>query len=352
MPTAGQIRGMLLEEVLLQLLRTSGYVPVEGAGIDSTLSDGPSGLEVRGRGTEHQIDAIADYRLTHPFGYRQRLLVEAKCYDTPSGIEVIRNAIGVLKDVSEYWRKGDQERFHYHYAVFSASGFTTRAQDCAFAQDVYPIPLWKSAYLRGVIDAIYNIRTRALQKMLKTRQGYFKELRAAVRHALGGHWRATPKLTELLDEYVSGDLFEEFLRMARKLSGALLAVTASGFVILLVPPNEDRNNGGLRGRVAQASAGNLRMHLRRVGTGWFWFLENAEGDRLFSLDIPPALFRKYESAAGEQRTWYQAKHNELRHLQVVWAPDGVDGPMRLEHFQLSDDWLREVHRGLERTGNL
>lgn len=139
MPTAGQIRGMLLEEILLQLLRTSGYVPVEKAGLDSTLNDGPSGLEVHGRGTDHQIDAIADYRLTHPFGYRQRLFVEAKCSESPCGVEVIRNAIGVVKDVSEYWRNGDHERFHYHYAVFSASGFTSRAQDCALSSWVAKI---------------------------------------------------------------------------------------------------------------------------------------------------------------------------------------------------------------------
>jgi hypothetical protein len=45
MATISQIRGMLLEAAVLQLLRTAGYVVVEKAGSDPTLHDGHSGLE-------------------------------------------------------------------------------------------------------------------------------------------------------------------------------------------------------------------------------------------------------------------------------------------------------------------
>ncbi len=47
MATISQIRGMLLEEAVLQLLRTAGYVVVEKANADPTLNDGRSGLEVQ-----------------------------------------------------------------------------------------------------------------------------------------------------------------------------------------------------------------------------------------------------------------------------------------------------------------
>jgi hypothetical protein len=82
MATISQIRGMLLEEALLYLLRLSGYRTVEKAvhnGVhDDTLNDGRNGLEVLGRGEKHQIDAVADLIYTPPFSNPQRLLLEAK----------------------------------------------------------------------------------------------------------------------------------------------------------------------------------------------------------------------------------------------------------------------------------
>ncbi len=46
MATIPQIRGMLLEEAVLHLLRSSGYIPVLKAGTDPTLHDGSAGLEI------------------------------------------------------------------------------------------------------------------------------------------------------------------------------------------------------------------------------------------------------------------------------------------------------------------
>jgi hypothetical protein len=69
---------MLLEEALLRPLSVSGYETVERADGDRTLHDGPSGLEVCGRGGNHQIDAVADFAIGHPFSHPQRLLLEAK----------------------------------------------------------------------------------------------------------------------------------------------------------------------------------------------------------------------------------------------------------------------------------
>lgn len=57
MAKAGQVRGMLLEEVIAYLVEISGYKRValrpphpRGIGLDS------GGLTIQGRGTEHQID--------------------------------------------------------------------------------------------------------------------------------------------------------------------------------------------------------------------------------------------------------------------------------------------------------
>ena len=111
MATINQIRGMLLEEAILYLLRISGYRTIEDAADDETLRIGRAGIEVVGRGGAHQIDAIADFSLTPPFSYSQRLLLEAKCYHsrTPVSLAVIRNAVGVLRDVEEHWFTTNQD---------------------------------------------------------------------------------------------------------------------------------------------------------------------------------------------------------------------------------------------------
>ena len=80
MVSAHQVRGVLLEEAILSLLRASGYSTVPTAENDATLLEGPTGMNVLGRGGKHQIDAIANLRVGQPFSNRQRLLVEAKAY--------------------------------------------------------------------------------------------------------------------------------------------------------------------------------------------------------------------------------------------------------------------------------
>src|ERR1051326_2261187 len=136
-----QIRGLLLEEAVLYLLRQSGYRTVLSKGVDETLEDDPSGaLFVRGRGTRHQIDAIPDYFVQPPFSNPARLLVEAKFYDSTTrvGLTVVRNAAGTVNDVSEYFvpvpgKQALKRRYHYQYAVVSATDFSPRTQDYAYA---------------------------------------------------------------------------------------------------------------------------------------------------------------------------------------------------------------------------
>lgn len=162
------IRGMLLEEALLQLLESTGYLTILSRGVDPTLYDGPAGLKVRGRGSDHQIDAISDFQAPPPFSHPQRLLVEAKCFDpgVRVGLRIVREAVGILKDVSEFWMVAGgaipKQRYHYQYAVFSATGYTQEAQRFAFAQDIYLIPLAASRFLEPVLQALRSVRPAAV----------------------------------------------------------------------------------------------------------------------------------------------------------------------------------------------
>lgn len=101
-PGTNQIKGMLLEEAILYLLRAAGYIHIDSVGNDPTLRQGSAGMYVRGRGADHQIDAIADSLIQHPFSNPQRLLVEAKHLKGNVRLPVIRNALGTLMDVNEF----------------------------------------------------------------------------------------------------------------------------------------------------------------------------------------------------------------------------------------------------------
>ena len=76
----------------------------------------PAGLNVWGRGGKHQIDAIADLRIGQPFSNPQRLLVEAKAYSNEPkvGLPIVRGAVGVLKDVSEFGSRTGRINLRLH----------------------------------------------------------------------------------------------------------------------------------------------------------------------------------------------------------------------------------------------
>ena len=96
-PNSG-LHGMLLEEVLLALLRYSGYTPVDDPQQDPRSLGGQIGfLKVRGRGGEHQVDVVADFNVHVPFTNPLRMLLESKCLapGDRAGIEIVRNAVEV-----------------------------------------------------------------------------------------------------------------------------------------------------------------------------------------------------------------------------------------------------------------
>jgi hypothetical protein len=339
MPTAGQIRGMLLEEVILRALEVAGYDTVLSPD-GQLIQGGGAGLELEGRGTRHQIDAIADYRFQQPFSHPQRLLLEAKCYWDGVRLEVIRNAVGVHKDVSEYWNQKhtNEQRFHYQYAVFSANRFSKEAEAYAFAQDIYLFPLGRSHFFRPVLNAIWRVKARLLG------QSSFKELRRVFRGAI-----RTPG-DDIVDhdwQPEDGGVFPEgILRdvivTARDLKGVLFATSRSGFLIMLVP-NPDRE---LQDLLVQAMQLPIRIRVRRVMRGWFWYLESQEGEKLFTLDIPPELFRRYalDETSLDRRMLAHAKQRELSVLQV---PYQIGERVGIAQINLDQDWIEQVRRNLD-----
>lgn len=155
-----QIRGALLEEVLLILLAQAGYRQVL-VGEEGT-SFGIAGLEVQGRGSPHQIDALVTPIHSHSFIYPIRLIVEAKCETRVVGVGIVRSLVGTLLDLNQNFVRMDHrggpplfmQRFNYHAAIFAANGFSERAERYALAHQVFLIEYTNTSLLRPIINAL------------------------------------------------------------------------------------------------------------------------------------------------------------------------------------------------------
>jgi hypothetical protein len=349
MPKISQIRGMLLEEALLYLLRVSGYRTIEQVDdADLTLQLGPAGLEVKGRGSVHQIDAIADYIVAHPFSHPQRLLVEAKCYkvNSKTGIEVMRNAIGVLKDVGEFWvsrgKNGPfKKRYHYQYALFSASDYTADAEAYAYAQDIYLIPLARSRFIQPLIQAIRALTPIdfGLESERNSVDLSLSELRRAVRQDL-----QNPIGPELLRIVIANipialDKIERFIQECRRLNQAILAMIARQIPVFLAPSPEV-NVANLDDEY------QVRIYWDQEG----WYLRDIYNRRLFSFDLPPTLFELYATEGTLSRE--NALNLKGDFLSTIQAVVTANERTRIVTFNLDREWLDTLRRQTRRQAKL
>lgn len=341
-PLVNQTKGMLLEEVILLLLKRSGYRPVQAPNGDPTLGTCTAGLQVKGRGGAHQIDAVADFTVVPPFTYPQRLLVEGKCYSKKSTIEldIVRNALGVFKDVSEFWTglsgggPVNRRRYHYQYAIFATCDFTQPSQAFAFAHDIHLFPLARSAFFQPIIPAI-EAAARAIAPRLASskktaapvaNRPSLSEVRRMARQAL-----ALEALAEG-DDVVSAAL-TGLREVCTQVGAGYVAMAGGVFPILLIPENQ---------RTVDTLDTNTWVRVRYNGSGWY--IEDPERRRrLFSFDLPTQLFDLYaESGALSRAAAADLKENFLSELQFVVLKDHLP---RLVTLKMDTEWLASLRQG-------
>lgn len=143
------IRGYLYEIFIAKHLKNNGF--------DECLKDQStrgckvnSKGEIEGRGEYHQIDFAGVYTKLTPYIYPLRVLAECKYYKTPLQKYIIRQYIGVMKDISENYyvpseTKGSNKesifdkqipRFTDIPIIFSVNGFDTHSENLAWAQGI------------------------------------------------------------------------------------------------------------------------------------------------------------------------------------------------------------------------
>jgi len=165
------LRGYILEEVLAYLVRDTGYELLVDERQDPTwLERRGNGLVVKGRGGEHQVDVLGQLTWVPTFTFPLRLFIEAKFRSEPTGIEVIRNAIGVVLDINQnnLRNKGQApvvQNYQYVYTICSTSGFRDSAQDMALAHQISLIDIGGPDYA----DQFLTVRKESLPRLPTTK---------------------------------------------------------------------------------------------------------------------------------------------------------------------------------------
>jgi hypothetical protein len=225
-------------------------------------------------------------------------MIEAKSLSNRVGIDVVRNAVVVLKDISEFWAGNGQARYHYQYAIFSDGEFSDRAQQYAFAHDVYLFPLQNANFLRPVIDALHaitpadfgadNANNIPLDLTL---------LRGTLRARLRGF---------AVDAGVVATV-EPVIAAAQNIRRGVIAVAMKHLPIFWIP------DPGL-----DLAALEPRVRSRITWNDDSWYLDNDAGTHLFSFDLPEVLFEKYATGGVlSRRAAINLKEDALSRLQIV-----------------------------------
>ena len=356
MPNRNQIRGALLEEACIYLLRQTGFKIVDDDPSDPTVTTGHNGLQIKGRGERHQADALGQFLIPMPFGHPERLIVEAKFRSSRSvGIDVVRNAVGVLKDVDEYFlpdrggKTTERRRYHYRYAVFSATSFSRPAVRYAFAQDIYLIQLGQNLAMQPVLRAIDRLSGVLFEDENRGEGISLIDMRRLIREKL--EELAPGRSVQQLSINTPDD-WAPLLDRLSNVGASFIGIANEQFMLHLVPRSFDV----FETIVDVASDGPISVSIHpptdsHSERGWTMRLLDVEGsDDGESLelyfDVPEDLFLQYADSGILSATQTLRLKSNFEHIDCV-VTQGDD--LHLVRFTIGRDWYEGVARQLRET---
>lgn len=157
-----KLKGYIFEIVISEFLRSNGFHTIDIIDGDKIRRNREDFIEIRGRGTWHQIDCPCDYEGVIPFIYPIRMLAEVKFFSKRIDKKYIREYIGVVKDIQENIFVPDDyvgpfTRFSEIGVFFAANGFDDEAEKLAFAHNIKTISYENNCMLgeiKRIIDEL------------------------------------------------------------------------------------------------------------------------------------------------------------------------------------------------------
>lgn len=304
-----QFKGYIFEDIVSYLIQVNGFDLITEPNADDLINHG-NGLNVVGRGGNHQTDTLGNLNWDIPFVYPIRLFVEAKAIEDKVGIDVVRKGIGIINDLNQNYKTVDvnnlelsKKRFDYHYAIFSLSGFSEPALRMAIAHKVDTIDLSMDNLidlknkLEGFTEAIFN-RYGSINNEIS--KDDFQQIRKLFRNRLGLRFAQSDKRSQIND--ISNES-EELIREALSLNSIYLATLDTPFMVALVPNDNDEFNKIMLAQNHRRG----EITWKREHSNWKINIENSDVVLEFSL---PEILREY--IFKENRRYHLEKALEVK----------------------------------------
>jgi len=326
---SGRVKGALFEILVKKLLEKNDYEPCQA---DNEQVDNQG--RVRGRGEWHQIDALGRWRYTLPFVYPIRLLCEAKCWDDPVGLPVIRNFVGVIKDISENYfvedsrdinRRMLSKRYTDCGAVFSVNGFTKPAQRYAYAQGIFLVSYENNPIVGEFIKIIEDMSVLIrLGRQERTRefQKWFERSWRQYSPRIGN--RFVTRAREFLDKLE---------RLKERFTGVRTSVVgiASGVYPLHILSYQELPSDLFR----ESDEVFFRVTYHRIPRGGHYFEIHPSDfpDLRYYFSVPEVILSKYRDSMRQFKKEF---------LKWIDLPVTIREMRRILRFKLDMEWLRSV----------
>jgi hypothetical protein len=274
------------------------------------------------------------------FTFPLRLVVEAKARAGTTGIDDVRNAVGVVTDVNQNFSRValanavPLQKFAYRYALFSTSGFSAPATDYALAHQISLVDLSTEDF--GDIVRLADDVAQALWDPDPPSRagGYVRRLRARIRTALGT-WPDGVPLPEPdapADEPRTGwPAVERILSEGVAAIGELFVAMANGPYLLVLRARSPRRVIEL---LDEAPVRDVAIHWssdRRNGTRWAVTFPGAPPGTELSFTLPRAVAAWiFDENADARRRAMQFKERFLSTITIYRYVEGRDRLYRLQ----------------------
>jgi hypothetical protein len=277
--------------------------------------------------------------------YPLRLLVEAKCYAEHKriGIDVVRNSVGVLKDISENYfnikshsaagstLQIKTQRYNYQSAIFSTSGYSRGATQYAVAHQIFLIQYERVALLKPVVEGLRDLAEEHFDPKKRGAKEVGQKARMYVRALLAG--------VSLPNENPFSDLGLEFLRT--RLIEPIQGIKGSYFGMLQGkwPMHLLSTKPLPKSLFATTDVLKCRVY-GRESTSWsFVPLDLSRNDEnWFSLqfDLPEEIAELVKAAEGDKIAIADVKMSHFSFISLSGLVGGIRRQIRLE---LDEEWI-------------
>lgn len=341
-----KLRGYLLEIVIAKLLYENGFLEITQESPERVRIPWVGFVEFKGRGGWHQIDCPFDYTNYLPFINPIRLLAEVKFYKSKIQKNIIRESIGVLKDIQENYYANDlldirKNRYTELGVIFSASGFSDEAEMLAFAHNIKSISYNNVPLMKEVTDQLLFMEERFFRCSDCISEGNQVNFISQFKQLLTAN---IDENTDLLNAFIRRFNIPEGLNNAlqdlkvaiRVIRCNFIANTSGGALIHFVSENNFPDELFLNRDIQ-----NVRVYYETLpnNSRRFWMIFTEDDRRRRFYFSPPeslseAAFWGGETVLNEKERYFRTLHISIR----------VENVSRNLTLVLDTDWINRARR--------